>query len=225
MTAPQLLDALKARGAAAHLEKDSDGAAVLVVVPGSAVADLLPDLQRFKPALLELLTASESSCAPAAPEAPATEPATASPFREVTPRLLVPANIETAPGAAAICSTLQTFGKSEIISDLPKDALEIEIAGESHHVENAAACVLALESEWTRHARRCQSERRDLTTPEAAALDAAAELLNHVWACYDGPGEMWLDLAALNSQLDGDLAAMHRKQRAAKVAAQSEATP
>jgi hypothetical protein len=52
----------------------------------SIVAPILPDLQRFKPALLELL-AADVSVAPA-PEAPATAPQ----FRRVNEFVLVPAN-------------------------------------------------------------------------------------------------------------------------------------
>jgi hypothetical protein len=59
----------------------------------AVVAPILPDLARFKLALLELLTA---------PDAPATEPATAPQFRVVAPFLLVPLDPQPAPGAAKV---------------------------------------------------------------------------------------------------------------------------
>ncbi len=55
MNAAQLLATVTARGATARAEIGDDGAAVLVVAPRSVIGDLLPDLARFKPALLELL--------------------------------------------------------------------------------------------------------------------------------------------------------------------------
>ncbi len=75
MNAPGLLAMLAARGAAARCEADESGAPVLVVTPGSAVADLLPDLQRFKPQLLELLTSpSPPRPAPGADDGPPEPP-------------------------------------------------------------------------------------------------------------------------------------------------------
>jgi hypothetical protein len=214
-TAPALLAELARRGVILQ----SDGERLRYDAPRGAVADLLPALARFKPALLELAApqSSSTSSAPAAPEAPAPEPATPSPFRTVAPFLLVPREFTPAPGAVAICEVLQTFRSLFAAArggDLPTDALTVEIGGESHSIENATAAVLDLEIAWTEAARQCQKEKRDLTEVEADALGAAAALLNHVWACYDGPGAAWLDLGALNSQLDADLKAMHQKQRA-----------
>ncbi len=56
MNAPELLAAVRRRGATAWREIGDDGTAVLVIAPREAIGDLLPDLARFKPALLELLT-------------------------------------------------------------------------------------------------------------------------------------------------------------------------
>ncbi len=58
MNAPELLATVRARGATAHAEMDATGAAVLVVAPRAAIGDLLPDLLRFKPQLIELLSVS-----------------------------------------------------------------------------------------------------------------------------------------------------------------------
>ena len=55
MNALELLATLGERGATARAEIGGDGAAVLVVAPREAIGDLLPELQRFKPQLLELL--------------------------------------------------------------------------------------------------------------------------------------------------------------------------
>jgi hypothetical protein len=129
--------------------------------------------------------------------------------------LLVPANIETAPGAAAICGALQTFRSLFAAArggDLPTQPLELD--GEAVKVENAAAAVCEIFAAWTKTARECQRDRRDLTTPEQSALDAALELLETVWARYDGPGAAWLDLNEIGAQLDGDFAQMLQKQRA-----------
>ncbi len=55
MSAPELLARVKSRGATARAEIGDDGAAVLVIAPRALIGDLLPDIQRFKPQLLELL--------------------------------------------------------------------------------------------------------------------------------------------------------------------------
>lgn len=55
MNARVLLAHVEARGASVHVEHGDDGAAVLVVAPRSKCVDLLPELAKFKPALLELL--------------------------------------------------------------------------------------------------------------------------------------------------------------------------
>jgi hypothetical protein len=56
VNAPELLAAVRRRGATAWREIGDDGTAVLVIAPREAIGDLLPELARFKPALLELLT-------------------------------------------------------------------------------------------------------------------------------------------------------------------------
>lgn len=66
MNARTLLETIEARGGVASVKRRSDGAAVLNVAPRSCCADLLPDLQKFKPALLELLTGAD---APSQPDA------------------------------------------------------------------------------------------------------------------------------------------------------------
>jgi hypothetical protein len=218
LSARQLLELIHERGGVATV-KQGGAAPQIQITPRGLVSDLASDIQKFKPALLELL----------APEPPATDAATPSPFRTVAPFLLVPRDFTPALGAAKIAATLHFYERLFAAArrgDLPTDALEMEIAVETVTVENLADVCIELEKVWSDRARRCQKEKRDLTTPEQSALDAAAELLETVWACFDGPGAAaWLDLGALDSQLDADLAAMHKKQRAAKVAAQSEATP
>jgi hypothetical protein len=57
LNASQLLLAIEERGATARARIGNDGAAVLVVAPRDAVGDLMPELKRLKPELLELLTA------------------------------------------------------------------------------------------------------------------------------------------------------------------------
>jgi hypothetical protein len=222
MNAPQLLETLTARGARLLL----DGAA-LVVKPRDVLTDeLRAEIRANKSALLVLLQHGDrfaESSAPA-PDAPAAQPPTgsASPFRAVAPFLLLPATVETAPGAVKIAATLQSFGRTLAAArggDLPQQPLGVEIGDELFTVENAAAACIEIERAWTNTARRCQREKRDLTAPEVDALDGAAQFLETVTACYNGPGETWLDLGALNSQLDADFRAMHRKQR------ESEATP
>lgn len=56
MNAAELLATVHERGAIARREIGDDGTAVLVVAPREAIGDLLPELARFKPALLELLS-------------------------------------------------------------------------------------------------------------------------------------------------------------------------
>ncbi len=142
-----------------------------------------------------------------APEAPAPEPATVSPFR-ANAFVFVPAKVEPAPGAAKICKVLQNFRSLFAAArggELPTSPFFVSLDGQKIEVESAAACVLALESEWTRHARRCQREKRDLTTPEAAALEAGAALLDQLAVRWDG--ETWRELEAMSAQLDKDFAA------------------
>jgi hypothetical protein len=55
LTAPELLAQVEARGAAVAVAFDTTGAACLKITPRGLVPDLLPDLARLKPALLELL--------------------------------------------------------------------------------------------------------------------------------------------------------------------------
>lgn len=55
MDARQLLQSIEARGGVATVKTDESGAAKINVAPRSLALELLPDLQRFKPALLELL--------------------------------------------------------------------------------------------------------------------------------------------------------------------------
>jgi hypothetical protein len=209
-TAPALLAELARRGVILQ----SDGERLRYDAPRGAVADLLPDLARFKPALLEL-AAPKSSSAPAAPEAPATEPATAPPFRRANEFVFVPAKVEPAPGAAAICGALQTFRSLFAAArggDLPTQPLELD--GEAVKVENAAAAVCEIFAAWTKTARECQRDRRDLTTPEQSALDEATQFLDGIAARWNGAA--WLDLNKIGAQLDGDFAQMLQKQRATK---------
>ncbi len=54
--APHLLATLRGRGVIVA----TDGEKLLLDAPRGALEDLLPDLQRFKPALLELLTGADA---------------------------------------------------------------------------------------------------------------------------------------------------------------------
>jgi hypothetical protein len=207
MDALQLLQSIEARGGVATVKGDG-GAAKINVAPRSLALELLPDLQRFKPALLELLTA---------PDAPATAPATgsASPFRQPHPFLLLPATIENAPGAAKICSTLQTFRSLFAAArggDLPQHPLGVEIGDELFTVENVAAACIEIERAWTNTAQWCQHERRDLTAPEVDALDAATQFLETVTSCYNGNRAAWLDLTEILQAQNEDYLAMLKFQ-------------
>jgi hypothetical protein len=213
MNAPQLLETLTARGARLLL----DGAA-LVVKPRDVLTDeLRAEIRANKPALLVLLQhgdrfAESSALAPA----PAAQPATPSPFRTVAPFLLVPANLEISAGASRIAATLQNFERTLAAArggELPTDALTVEIDGEAVKVEKAAAACMALESTWTGAAQWCQKDGRDLTSEEAAALQSATAFLDEIAARWNGAA--WLDLAAIDRQLDEDFAQMLQKQRKA----------
>lgn len=57
MTAPELLAQVEARGGSVAVARDATGAAMLKITPRGLVPDLLPELAKFKPALLELLGA------------------------------------------------------------------------------------------------------------------------------------------------------------------------
>jgi hypothetical protein len=61
MNAPELLATVEARGVSMRRETDATGAAVLKIRPVSLVSDLLPEIARFKPALLELLESPAES--------------------------------------------------------------------------------------------------------------------------------------------------------------------
>lgn len=81
MNAPELLATVEARGVSMRRETDASGAAVLRIRPVALVSDLLPEIARFKPALLELLetpelraeTAETPNLSPDAPNGPQTE--------------------------------------------------------------------------------------------------------------------------------------------------------
>lgn len=70
MTASQLLATLANRGATTRSELNADGEPVLVITPRSAIGDLLPELQKFKPAILELLASDPATVAVEAATAP-----------------------------------------------------------------------------------------------------------------------------------------------------------
>ncbi len=61
MTAPELLAEVEARGGSVAVARDATGSAQLKITPRGLVPDLLPDLARFKPALLELLATDDSA--------------------------------------------------------------------------------------------------------------------------------------------------------------------
>ena len=57
MTAPELLREIEGRGGKIAVALDADGAAKIQIAPRGIVGDLAGEIQRFKPALLELLSA------------------------------------------------------------------------------------------------------------------------------------------------------------------------
>ncbi len=61
MNARFLLETIEARGGVATVKTGSDGAAKINVAPRSLALELLPELQRFKPGLLELLAPEEAN--------------------------------------------------------------------------------------------------------------------------------------------------------------------
>ncbi len=141
----------------------------------SVVTPILPDLQRFKPALLELLAAPE-----------VTEPS----------------------GTAIIAACLQSYERlfqAAQRGELPEAPLGVTIGGKRRTIE--AADVTEIEAEWRQRFGDCQNAARDLTTEEAAALDAATELLETVWAYWDD-GEAWLDPRSIEAKLFADYRAM-----------------
>ena len=164
------------RGGVATVKRGGD-APQIQVTPRGLVSDLASEIQRFKPALLELLTA---------PEPPATEPPTAPPFRRVNRFVWVPSNLKPAArGAVKICEVMQRFWLVFEVAKIRRrhraaQRLEICLDGQAHEIEDVAAACLAIKSEWTEAARRCNHEGRDLTAPEAHALDIAADFLDAV---------------------------------------------
>lgn len=90
MNARELLDGIEARGGVASVKRDG-GAAVLNVSPRSLALELLPDLQKFKPAILDLLDATgDGDNAP-----------TASPMPQQSPEtVLLPSPEASAPNSA-----------------------------------------------------------------------------------------------------------------------------
>jgi hypothetical protein len=198
MNAPQLLETLTSRGAVATVEGET-----LWIEPRDVLTDeLRAEIRANKSDLVFLLQDGDrfaESRAPAAPEAPAPELPLV--FRRVNRWVIVSANIETAPGAAAICEVLQSFERLFAAGrggDLPTAPLDVEWGGEPDTLENPASEITEIERLLTEKARECQREKRDLTPEEMELLDGAAEIFNRVWACYNGPGEMWIYLPELN---------------------------
>lgn len=58
INARQLLEAIEARGGVASVKHGDNGVAVLNVAPRHVALDFASDIQRFKPALLEMLEPS-----------------------------------------------------------------------------------------------------------------------------------------------------------------------
>lgn len=80
MTAPQLLEAIEARGGVARV-KDNGGAIVLNVAPLTLARELAPDIRELKPQLIELLESAPvhrwKQSAPNAPDVASDAPANA----------------------------------------------------------------------------------------------------------------------------------------------------
>ncbi len=165
MDARQLLQSIEARGGVATVKTDATGAAKINVAPRSLAIELLPDWQRFKPALLELLTAPAKR-EPMPSASPVAQP---SPLRRVSPFLFVPCGFEAAPGAARIVALLQSF------QCVFRAARRGELPGVGEPETGAAA--RQLEKAWSDRARECQREQRALTGAELSALESAGAWL------------------------------------------------
>lgn len=63
MTAPELLAEVESRGGHVVVAHDATGVVALRITPRGLVPDLLPELARFKPALLELLITPDDDVA------------------------------------------------------------------------------------------------------------------------------------------------------------------
>ncbi len=156
MSARQLLELIHERGGVATV-KQGGAAPQIQITPRGLVSDLASEIQKFKPALLELI---------AAPEPPAPS---ASPFRRANEFVFVPLDFQPAPGAARIAATLQSFEPVFTAArrgDLP-DGCEPGTGG----------AICELEKAWSDRARNCQRARRDLTGAELSALEMAAAWL------------------------------------------------
>jgi hypothetical protein len=200
MNPPTLLLEIEMRGASIRCA----GERLKVANDQALTPSLRAKIRENKPAIISILAHGDSYA-----DAPR--------FRRVNEFVWAPLNPKpAAPGAVKITARFQLFAKlidAARRRELPKKPLTIRTpGGDVWEVENAAAAVLELDKAWGYRASQCQREMRDLTTPEADALDAATELLKMVWACYDGPGAAWLDLTEILQALDADYLAMLKFQ-------------
>lgn len=178
MTAHELLATIEARGVTVEIESGPDGFPALGITPASKIADLLPEVQRFKPALIELLKAP-----------------IAKPFRRVNQWVLAPATPTHSQGATDICQMLQSFPtliEAAHREKLPPAPLSFESPnGELWEIDNPLLAVVEIESLWSERARACARAGRDLTLEEKSALEMATVLLDGIAVRWDG--EEWRD--------------------------------
>ncbi len=209
MNPPTLILEIEMRGASIRCAGDR----LKVTNDQALTPSLRAKIRENKPAIISILAHGDSFADAAQP-------------RRVNEFVWAPVNPKPAsPGAVKIAATMQGFERTHAAAlrgKLPRQPLDALINGELFTVENVAAACIEIERAWTNTAQWCQHERRELSAPEVAALDAAAQFLETVTACYNGNRAAWLDLGALNSQLDADFRAMQRKQRK-RGASQSEA--
>lgn len=185
LAAPRLLlEQLRRRGVTVA----ANGAKLAFDAPRGALDDLLPDLQRFKPQLLELLEA----------DAPPRRPS----WRDRTPGEWEAVARESSTGAAAICSTLRDFVpllESARAGTLPLDSVRVEIGGEVFDEPDATGLLIAVEKEWTARAQACNRDGRGLSIEEEVALESARELLKWLNAARGESG--WFDLEAVADEI------------------------
>jgi hypothetical protein len=210
MTAPQLLAAIEARGATARLGSGADGMPELVIKPASKIGDLLPDLQRFKPALIKLLATpkaktlfdevEESTARTRESPAPSQKP-----LRRANRWLFVPSCPTPSPGAAKICAVLQGFPTlfmAAQLQQLPTGPLVFDSPrGDRWEIDKPALAVIEIQGLWTYRARECNRAGRGLTTAEGTALAMATALLDGMAVRWDG--KKWRDLPLSQSGRNG----------------------
>jgi hypothetical protein len=194
MNARELLQSIEARGGVATVKREG-GAVKLNVSPRGVALDLAGDIQRFKPALLELLDEGfvDEEVAPVDEAPPETAPEVAAIRRRSisywAARGVAASSTKPSGGAVEICRVIQSFAllfAAARANRLPVGRVALDGGA---FVDEPNITVREIEANQTATARECNATSRELTPGEAVALDECETLLD--WLCASWQPDGW----------------------------------